>query len=760
MALRLIFFSFIIACWSNAQQHLHFTPESGVHEGLKSISVDVPNEVTVYYTINGSKPTIESRQLTKGNLSIDRNTAFRFLIISDKDTLEQSKTYIIDRAHNLPVFSLITDSMHLFDPIKGIYRKGPNASDEEPYKGANFWKGWERPIRVAYINEQNEQVIDQASGVQMFGGFSMAMPQKSFGLYARKEYGSNRFEYPFFKNRPFNEYKDLVLRNAGSDMQGAHIRDAYASSLVESTGLLVQAYQPVAVYINGVYWGKYNLREKINEHFIEQHYGYDTDSLIIMRHEKSYQHGSTRDYKQFWSRLPQLNLSKKEDLDYVDRKIDIDNYLLYNACQVYTGNADAGGNIRYFKHVSDTAKWRWIFFDVDHSMNIFEKYAHRKNSVEHFTSENPQDWPHPNWSTLLIRKLLENDSIKHLYIQRFCDLLNTTFHPARASGVLDSIVEQVDQEVIYHRKRWGVKNYIYEFSLRKLYTHVQERPALLFQHLQQRFGLGGMVQVNINAVEGGKVRLNSLKLTDDYSGNYFTSVPILIEAIPDFGYEFMGWEQTEKKKRIFDTILSNNFSLTPIFQKKPVSKYLNKILITEIDAEQDSIYDTDYIELFNASNSLVSIGGWIITDVKNTYQIPEGTLLEPNEYVVITEGSARFYDSFRRDCLHGLSFGVSKKGEVILLYDRDSCFVDKVNTKNWKLEKKGFNWARIAVNDSSIYFNKWVQEQPSPGRENIYFNQMTRNKKREEKIIFWLVISGIIFAVLGISLILFNLARR
>lgn len=512
MVLRLIVFLLIIACWSNAQQPLHFYPESGVHQGLESISVDIQGRFKVYYTVNGSKPTVSSKQLKPGKLSIDRNTAYRFLLVSETDTLEQSKTYVVDRVHNLPIFSIITDSTHLFDPVKGIYSKGPNASNEEPYKGANFWKGWERPIRVAYINEHNEQVIDQAAGVQMFGGFSMAMPQKSFGLYARKEYGSNRFEYPFFVNRPFHEYKDLVLRNAGSDMQGAHIRDAYAASLVESTGLLVQAYRPVAVYINGVYWGKYNLREKINEHFIEQHYGYDTDSLIIMRHEKSPQYGSTNDYIRFWNQLSQLDLSKKEHLAYVNSKIDIDNYLLYNACEIYTGNADAGGNIRYFKHVSDTAKWRWIFFDVDHSMNIFKKYAHRKNSVEHFTTENPQDWPHPNWSTLLIRKLLENDSIKHIYIQRFCDLLNSTFEPNRASRILDSITEQVEKEVTYHQKRWGVEEYIYEFSLRKLYTHVQERPALLFQQLQKRFNLEGTVRVEYNSVEGGMLRLNSLKL--------------------------------------------------------------------------------------------------------------------------------------------------------------------------------------------------------------------------------------------------------
>jgi hypothetical protein len=54
-----------------------------------------------------------------------------------------------------------------------------------------------------------------------------------------------------FPELPFNKYKTFLLRNAGDDMKGAHIRDAISSQLIKNEGILYQEYRPVVVYING-----------------------------------------------------------------------------------------------------------------------------------------------------------------------------------------------------------------------------------------------------------------------------------------------------------------------------------------------------------------------------------------------------------------------------------------------------------------------------------------------------------------------------
>ena len=92
----------------------------------------------------------------------------------------------------------------------------------------------------------------------------------------------------------------MVLRNSGNDNQSTHqtpprppitefgptksygsyfangtftlMRDAMMQRLVRETDLDTQAYRPAVVYINGEYWGLYNLREKVNEDYIISHH--------------------------------------------------------------------------------------------------------------------------------------------------------------------------------------------------------------------------------------------------------------------------------------------------------------------------------------------------------------------------------------------------------------------------------------------------------------------------------------------------------
>tara|TARA_B100000508_G_scaffold141092_1_gene146444 strand:+ start:109945 stop:112941 length:2997 start_codon:yes stop_codon:yes gene_type:complete len=763
LLLRVLIIFLLSTIAVRAQQSVRFSPDAGVHYNLKEVTVQVPENSKVFYSMHGEKPTIRSTRLKSDRIKLQGNTAIRFLEIDpDGNESRYSKTYIIDKKHDIPVFSIIIDPDYLFDRNNGMYMIGPSCTEyEEPYTGANFMKDIERDSRIGFINENNEQVIDQVSGLKMFGGFSLGMPQKSFALYARKKYGNNRFEYPFFKDRPFKEYKNLVLRNAGSDMQGAHIRDAFATTLVKPTGLLVQSYRPVAVYINGQYWGKYNLREKINEHFIKQHFGYDKDSLIIMRHEKRPQYGSTRDYRTFLNRLRKLDLSKAEDLAYVDSKIDIKNYLLYNACEVYTGNADAGGNIRYYKHTSDTAKWRWIFYDVDHSMNIFTDDAYLKNSVKHFTTENPRDWPHPNWSTFLMRKLLENDSIKELYIQQFSDLLNTTFKTENALQVLDDLKDQVEQESVYHKDRWGVSDRIYEYSFDKIYTHIKHRPELLFDQLKDRFDLEERIEVEVLTSKGGKVKLNNLTITNKFKGEYFKGLPLTVEAIPDFDYRFVGWRRLEKKSLKFELVPQESIVLIPVFEKREGSQFVNQVVINEIDAEQDKAFDTDYIELLSTSDRTLDISNWIIADDENYFVLPNNLFLESGAYLVITQDSMRYQKRYKNhNFIGGLSFGINKKGERIRLYDADSMLVDQVSTKKWKHERQNMNWARVTGNCEDEYFNNWIMERPTPGDQNGFCGELYANNERNKKISFWLLISGSIIGGIGLVIIIFRLLIR
>ena len=88
---------------------------------------------------------------------------------------------------------------------------------------------------------------------------------------------------PFSPTAPFDEFEAIVIRNSGNDWMQTMVADITMTGLMEGSGLDIQAYRPVATYINGEYWGLYNLREKVNEHFIASRHGVDADSVDILQ---------------------------------------------------------------------------------------------------------------------------------------------------------------------------------------------------------------------------------------------------------------------------------------------------------------------------------------------------------------------------------------------------------------------------------------------------------------------------------------------
>lgn len=748
---NLLFIFFILTGTSfgvlSQTKGLQLSPQPGLHEGLKTIELQIEKGYRILYTIDGSDPKDTENEAVKRvyrkTISTPKNTVFRFLIIApDYSREEFVASYFVERKHTIGVISVVTNPAYFFDSLEGIYMMGCCADTIDPYKGANFWKKEEKPTNIEFYEPDGTCAFNQSAGIRIFGGFSKALRQKSFAVFARKKYGNNRFEYPLFSGRPFKKYKNFVLRNAGGDMIRTHIRDVFATQLVKETGLLMQEYRPVSVYINGEYWGKYNMREKINEHFIKNHFGYPKDSLIIMRHNGDYQHGPPEDYRKFTEKLKEIDVNKKEDLDYLDRKIDIDNHILYNICEIYTGNGDAGGNIRYYKSMRDTAKWRWIFYDLDQGMNITDPERHLYNSLIDFTTYKDEIWPNPPWSTLIIRKLFESDSIKAVYINRFLDLIHTTFKAERALNLLEHLVDEVKEEIPYHLKRWGVPEKKYKQSLDGLKLFIEKRPELLIEHIKERFDLSKTTKINITAPnkEEGFVWFNSLQIKEDYEGVYFQEIPVFLEANPRFDYDFVKWNDNDSSKTRYFQVNDDKKELRAIFKHKPFSHYYGKIIISEIDATQsDDKKSDDWIELFNNSKDTIDISNWSLRDEKDghVFFFPEGAKIFPKEHLLVLQNEENWKEIYKTDTLKTIGsfyFGIGYKSDKIRIYDNQSAIVDKVNLSVFDKKEEGFlNYVKRDYRKSGLESNNWILEQPSPGEYSSYYNKLL---KREEKDLF------------------------
>jgi hypothetical protein len=151
-----------------------------------------------------------------------------------------------------------------------------------PYFGANFWQDWERKAHMELYDLDGVKQIDQDVGLKIFGAWSRAHAQKSFSLFARKEYGKGSLEYKFFRDKPIGKFESIVLRNGGNDWSRAIIRDGLTSILVSDMDLDRSAFQPAVIYLNGEYWGILNIREKISDNYLEDNHFVDPDNVNLL----------------------------------------------------------------------------------------------------------------------------------------------------------------------------------------------------------------------------------------------------------------------------------------------------------------------------------------------------------------------------------------------------------------------------------------------------------------------------------------------
>ena len=490
---------------------------SGVYHGTQVVSMEVPAGTYVTYTLDSTTPTESSTRYRAGEqLTFSENAVLRARAFSENGTLYKSpvvsNTYIIvgdtqtTDAHDstLPVCFLVTDPDNLFNVDFGIYVvgshfQGKTAATEwttpsnDRKLGANYnqrGREWERPAHWTYTSAGGKEVIFESDlMIRIFGAFSRYQKQRNFALIARKGYGGSTLDYPFFSNRPFTSYESLVLRCSAKDAVATKLRDIMMTGLIEDAGLdtAVQAYVQTALYLNGQYWGVYNLREKISRSFIAQHYSItNKDSIDVMKWNGVYAAGDpdcVKDYKALidFCESKNCDLSNYGDYEYVCSQIDVENFAMYCAVEIVTGNNDSG-NIKWWRSSEKDGKWRWILYDFDDAM------ARNDEKEEAYTNGYRRDfftkYFHPDghgagkgFSTVLARSLLKNNDFVEIFLKYCAKMVNEVYSPEKINAKVDVLSSNIASEIEWDFPRWSltVKNWKAHLNNVKGYAnHYQE----------------------------------------------------------------------------------------------------------------------------------------------------------------------------------------------------------------------------------------------------------------------------------------------
>lgn len=441
----------------------------------------------IYYTTNGSVPTKKSKKyinpITISKTTVIRAKAFKSGSISS-DTI--CATYIVGKKHTLPVVFLTTDNDNLYGYSNGIWADGPGKDSEFPFVGANYWKDWERPVNFEYMTEDGVSQLSFDAGMSVFGQFSRALEQKSVSIRLKDKYGPKSVCYPFFKDSKVNVFSSFVLRNSGQDFTKSHIRDAFCAKVIKSgIDVDVMDYAPVVAYVNGKYHGIYDLREKINEDYIANHYAVDKDKIDLIKGNNIVQSGTDESYRKLLNYLKTHDMTVDENYEYAKEQIDIDELINYWICESFFTNTDTG-NIRFWRENKDGAKWRWIFFDVDWALypstyewNYIENYLDPRG---HGVSD--------AFDTTIMCSLYKNKNFRKRMLELHSKALKTTLNTDNMLKIYDGLIEEIKPEMKAHCERWSTVSYeSWEYSVKELRDIIIKKRDIFIKDMKETFNM-------------------------------------------------------------------------------------------------------------------------------------------------------------------------------------------------------------------------------------------------------------------------------
>ena len=559
-----------------------FSIEGGFYNGDAEVILSCTSSTaTIRYTLDGNEPDILSPEYTSP-IQINATTVVRARVFDDGLLAGNTvtHTYFINVNKYLPVFSLVCDSLYLWDTEIGIYQN--SAIDQERFANLEYF-------------ENEQPVINQNIGIRIHGFVARYLPQKTFGLYAKNKYGNPAFNYKFFDEKDIYSFKSIFLRDGGfPENSSTMFRDGLMQNLtVGKVDIDYQAYKPAVLYLNGKYWGIYNIREKQNGDYLAANHNVDPANVdLLENYWKEIIEGDKIHYNDFMNFITENNINNSTNYNHVKELIDVDNYIDYAITEIYYANTDwPGANVRYWRPREENGRWRWILMDVDFGFGLEAGYDN--NTLEFAMATDGTTWANPPSATFLLRKMMESDEFKNEFIQRFAAHLNISYEPSRVINLINSFRNNIVNEMPFQIERWkdevwtaswGTSYHVissmelWETEIEEMRQFAELRAENVRQHLTDKFDLTGTYILTTHS-DGGYIVVNSVKIPEGTNtGIYFDDVPLRLEAVPAVGMDFLYWTWNKSKdfSENINVAFSNDLEITAVFGTK------NPNLIPEI----------------------------------------------------------------------------------------------------------------------------------------------------------------------------------
>lgn len=400
----------------------------------------------------------------------------------------------------------------------------------------------------------------------MNGNGSLAFQQKSMRVYMRDTMTAadgGTMSFDLFDGAATDkngaaiaEFKTFLLRNSGNDASCAHFRDALMQEICRDMNAAIQAYRPSLLFINGEFWGVYNVRERYDKAYFASHYGVLPENLVMLESISPLLTGSWNtkyelnegvpgDEEDFYALVDYVashNMKDAEAFAYVEERMDLDNFMDFFIASCYLANTDwPGNNIKVWRNKTpgdpsglDT-RWRWVLADMD--FGIGHSTIPEQEMFAHALTEDTV-------CGKLMTRLLKNGAYRLKFADRCTELCNSVFDPERTLPLLDKYVKRLEPHINMTFQRWPGDH----GSMENWYNHIDaienflsKRTIFFIRELGKKLN----VPIDIVTVEAdhASVTANGVVIQEnqrDKALYYRDSTDVTVKATAEKGYKVVG----------------------------------------------------------------------------------------------------------------------------------------------------------------------------------------------------------------------------
>ncbi len=429
------------------------------------------SDAAIYYTLNGSTPDASSKLYTEP-LTVTSSCVVRAVSVKAGalDSKPATCHYLFEAQHTLPVVCIAMSR----DALSDVWSPSRHSDIVE------------RESDICYYEPDGTLGVSFVCGLKAKGQGTLTYSQKSLSINLRGSLGQDCVIYAFFDEYPYTAFHNLVLRNSGQDATGARIRDAFASRIVQGLHVEAAMTRPVVVYVNGRYYGLYDLGEDLNAGYLETHYGVSRDAVDVIRRNEYALSGSKREIVRVRAYAREHNFASDTRYEQLIQWVDADYFIDYVICQTFFANADMY-NQKYWRSQDYTVRWRPVLYDLD-----FAFMQGKRNLMHSYFVKAGIASPNGTVSNMdLYCALRENAGWRQKFVERYVEVVMTVFAADRLLATLDQMVEEMRPEMPRQIARWGYPSSMsrWENEIADLRQIVETRPAVILGQVQAEFGV-------------------------------------------------------------------------------------------------------------------------------------------------------------------------------------------------------------------------------------------------------------------------------